>query len=178
MKIKLKKSLFPYFKGEHNTTKQNNKAVSEIIATILLLSISLMLLCVVYVLVLNNATSPSSTYHVSSAQIIASADEKNVFLQNNGGVPLSLNTDLVITVGGQDFFVTAKDYVVDSNGDGEWSIGEQILFTPPSIASLIGLEIQIKIINPDTNSMIMASLIQEGARGDKPYVQTLNPYNV
>jgi hypothetical protein len=54
---------------------------------------------------------------VSSAQIIASADEKDVYLQNNGGVPLSLNTKLVITVGGQDFFVTAKDCVIDSNDD-------------------------------------------------------------
>ncbi|MBE3141857.1 MAG: hypothetical protein IMZ53_14875 [Thermoplasmata archaeon] len=146
--------------------------------TILLLSISLSLLCIVYVLVLNNATSPSSTYHVSSAQIIASADEKNVVLQNNGGVPLSLNTKLIITIGGQDFFVSAKDYIVDANGDGQWSIGEQIIFTPPSIASLFGLEIQIKIINPDTNSMIMAGLVQEGARGDQPYVQTLSPYDV
>lgn len=178
MKIKLKKFLFPYFKGENNSTKRSNKAVSEIMGTILLLSISLSLLCIVYVLVLNNATSPSSTYHVSSAQIIASADEKNVVLQNNGGVPLSLNTKLIITIGGQDFFVSAKDYIVDANGDGQWSIGEQIIFTPPSIASLFGLEIQIKIINPDTNSMIMAGLVQEGARGDQPYVQTLSPYDV
>ena len=137
-----------------------------------------MLLCIVYLFVFNNATSPSSTYHVSSAQIIASADEKNVILQNNGGVPLSLNTKLVITVGGQEFFVTVKDCLVDTNGDGLWSIGEHIIFTPPAIASLFGLEIQIKIINPDTNSMIMAGLVQEGARGDLPYVQTLDPYDV
>ena len=178
MKIKLKKLLFPYFKGKNISTKRSNIAVSEIIATILLLSISLSLLCVVYGLVLNNATSPSSTYHVSSAQIIASADEKNVFLQNNGGVPLSLKTKLIITIGGQDYFVSAKDCVIDTNGDGQWSIGEQIIFTPPSVASLFGLEIQIKIINPDTNSMIMAGLVQEGTRGDQPYVQTLNPYDV
>ena len=178
MRINNKKLLLPCFKGENNSTKRSNKAISEIIATILLLSISLSLLCVVYVIVLNNATSPSSTYHVSSAQIIASADEKNVVLQNNGGVPLSLKTKLIITIGGQDFFVSAKDYIVDVNGDGQWSIGEQIIFTPPSIASLFGLEIQIKIINLDTNSMIMAGLVQEGSRGDQPYVQTLSPYDV
>jgi hypothetical protein len=178
MNIRKKSVLLSYFKGEYPSTKRTDKAVSEIIATILLLSISLTLLCVVYVLVLNNATSPSSTYQVSSAQLIASADEKNVFLQNNGGVPLSLNTKLVITVGGNDFFVTAKDCIVDSNGDGQWNIGEQIIFTPPGIPSLFGLEIQIKIINPDTNSMIMAGLVQEGARGNLPYVQTLNPNDV
>ena len=115
---------------------------------------------------------------VSSAQLVATADEKNVYLQNNGGVPLALNTKLVITVGGTDFFVTAADCIIDSNGDGKWSIGEQIIFTPPAIPSLFGLEIQIKIINPDTNSMIMAGLVQDGAKGDFPYAQTLAPYDV
>jgi hypothetical protein len=178
MNMHNKKLLLPYFKGKNHSTKRSENAVSEIIATILLLSISLTLLSVVYLLVLNDATSPSSTNPVSSAQLIASADEKNVILQNNGGVPLSLNTKLVITVGGNDFFVTAKDCIVDTNGDGQWNIGEQIIFTPPGIPSLFGLEIQIKIINPDTNSMIMAGLVQEGARGNLPYIQTLNPSDV
>lgn len=155
-----------------------SSAVSEIIATILLLSISLALLCVVYLLVLNNATGPSSTYQVSSAAILATADDSNVFLQNNGGHAIPLNTKLIISVGGTDFFVTVADCIIDTNGDGQWSIGEQILFTPPAIPSLFGLEIQIKIINPDTNSMIMAGLVQEGAKGDFPYAQTLNPYDV
>lgn len=153
-------------------------AVSEIIATILLLSISLALLCVVYLLVLNNATAPSSTLQVSSAQLLATADDTKVFLQNNGGHALPLNTKLVFTIGGTNYYGTAADYLIDTNGDGVWSIGEQILFTPPGVPSLFGLEIQIKIINPDTNSMIMAGLVQDGAQGDFPYAQTLNPYDV
>jgi len=160
------------------SAKNDAKGVSEIIATILLLSISLALLCVVYLVVLNNATGPSSTYQVSSAQLLASADENNVFLQNNGGHSIPLNTKLIITVGGTDFFVTAADCTIDTNGDGQWSIGEQILFSPPGIPSLFGLEIQVKIINPDTNSMIMAGLVQEGAKGDFPYAQTLIPFDV
>jgi hypothetical protein len=176
---RIKRKVFRLFTTkQHISDQRSNKAISEIIATILLLSISLSLLCVVYLLVFSNATSPSTTTHVSSAQLIASADEKNVYLENKGGVPLSLNTKLVITVGGQDFFLLAKDCIVDSNGDGLWSIGEQIQFDPPSVESLFGLEVRISVINPDTNSMIMAGLVQEGARGDSPYVQTLTPYDV
>lgn len=158
--------------------KRHSAAVSEIIATILLLSISLTLLCVVYLLVFSNATGPSTTSHGSTAQLVASADETIVYLQNKGGIPLSFNTKLIITIGGQDFIVSAKDYVVDLNGDGEWSIGEQFKFDPLTIESLYGLQITIKVINPDSNSMLMAGLVQEGAIGDTPYVQTINPYNV
>ncbi|HIG99727.1 MAG TPA: LamG domain-containing protein, partial [Thermoplasmata archaeon] len=156
----------------------DTRGVSEIIATILLLSISLALLCVVYLLVLNNATAPSSTLQVSSAQLLATADETNVYLQNNGGHGLPSYTKLIISIGGTDFYATVADCILDTNGDGQWSIGEEILFTPPGVPSLFGLEIQIKIINPDTNSMIMAGLVQEGAKGDFPYAQTLNPYDV
>lgn len=173
-----RKSLVRIFKKAPILRQGNTTAISEIISTILLLSISLSLLCVVYVLVMGNATNPSNTTHTSTAYLIASADETNVILQNNGGGPLTFNTNLVITIGGQDFYISAKDYIIDSNGDGEWSIGEQITFDPLTIDSLYGLEVIIKVINPDTNSMLMAGLVQEGARGDEPYVQTLNPYNV
>jgi hypothetical protein len=178
MKIKLKKILHPLFKRKTISTKQENNAVSEIIATILLLSISLALLCVVYLFVFNNATNPSSTSHASTAELLASADEYNVYLENKGGAPLSLNTKLIITIGGQDFMVSAKDYVIDTNGDGEWSIGEPLIFNPISLESIYGLEVRIQVINLDTNSMIMVGLVQEGARGDQPFVQTLTPYNV
>lgn len=178
MRIQLKKIFLPTLTKKRNPMQRTDPAVSEIIATILLLSISLALLCVVYLLVFSNATGPSNSSHVSTAQLVASADETTVYLQNKGGIPLNFNTKLVITIGGQDFFVTAKDYVVDENGDGEWNIGEQLKFDPLSIESLYGLEVTIKVIDPDANSMIMAGLVQEGAKGDAPYVQTINPYDV
>ncbi len=174
---KKNKTLLLFTRGLYFKNHQSD-AVSEIIATILLLSISLALLCVVYLLVLNNATTPSSTLQVSSAQLLATADDTNVFLQNNGGHALPLNTKLVFTIGGTNYYGTAADYLIDTNGDGVWSIGEEIVFTPPGVPSLFGLEIQIKIINPDANSMIMAGLVQEGAQGDFPYAQTLNPFDV
>jgi hypothetical protein len=173
-----KRMLLGYFNREKILKKLNSKAVSEVIGTILLLSISLALLCVIYIVVLNNATSPSSSFYTSSSQLLATADEKKVYLQNNGGEDIALNTKLIITVGGQQFFATVGDCLVDTNGDGKWSIGEQLAFTPPAIPSLFGLEILIKIINPDSNNMIMAGLVQEGARGDLPYIQTLNPVDV
>jgi hypothetical protein len=178
MKLQIEPKLLRLLRSRLHPKKNDSNAVSEIIATILLLSVSLTLLCVVYLLVLNNATSPSSTYQTSSAQLLASADENHVYLQNNGGQALNLNTKLVYTIGGTNFYVTVADCLVDTNGDGQWSIGEQLLFTPPAVPSLFGLEIQVKIINPDTNSMVMAGLVQEGAKGDFPYAQTLNPYDV
>ena len=177
MKRKTKTLRIP-FKKKRTSHHKSTTAVSDVIATILLLSISLALLCVVYILVLNNASNPSSPYQVTSSDLVASSDETHVILQNNGGEPLKTNIKLIVTIGGTDYFVTVQDCVIDSNGDGLWSIGEQLIFTPPGIPSLFGLQIQIKLINPETNSMIMAGLVQEGAQGDFPYIQTLNPYNV
>ncbi len=177
MRIKIKKTFLGTLTKNITLRKNSNNAISEIIATILLLSISLSLLCVVYIFVFNNATSPS-TSHVSTAQLVASADETAVYLQNKGGIPLDFNTKLIITIGGQDFFIKAEDYVIDLNCDGQWNIGEQLKFDPLTLESLYGLEVTIKVINPDSNSMIMTGLVQEGATGDTPYVQTINPYDV
>lgn len=156
----------------------NARGVSEIMGTILLLSISITLLSLLYLLVLNNATNPSNMGHVSPSDIVASVDEKNVYLQNYGGTPISPNTKLTITVSGQKYFALVKDCLVDTNGDGQWTIGERLVFTPPGFASLQGLEISVEVISPDNNAMMMYGLLQVGFRGDQPYVQTLDPHDV
>jgi len=80
MRIQLKKIFLPTFTKKRNPIQQTDPAVSEIIATILLLSISLALLCVVYLFVFSNATGPSNSSHLSTAQLVASADETTVYL--------------------------------------------------------------------------------------------------
>jgi hypothetical protein len=178
MGINKKIKSHPWFKGKTNSGNRGTKAVSEIIGTILLLSISIALLCVLYIVVLHNATSPMTSDHTSSSQLIATVEEKDVILENRGGISVPMNAKLVFTIGGHEYFALVSDCVVDTNGDGMWSIGERATFTPPSIDSLIGLQVSITIINPDSNSMIMEGLVQEGEQGDQPYVQTLSPYNV
>ena len=165
-------------KKNHGRFWHNTGGVSEIMGTILMLSISIILLSLLYLLVINNANNPSNLGHVSPSNIVASVDEKNVYLQNNGGSPISPNTKLVITVSGQKYFATVKDCLVDTNGDGQWTIGERLVFTPPGFASLNGLEVSVEVITPDNNAMMMYGLVQEGFRGDLPYVQTLDPYDV
>jgi hypothetical protein len=156
----------------------NTRGVSEIMGTILLLSISIILLSALYLLVLNNANNPSNMGHVSPTNIVASVDEKNVYLQNNGGSPISPTTKLVIVVSGQKYLALVGDCLVDSNGDGQWTIGERLVFTPPGFTSLDGLEVSVEVITPDNNAMMMYGVVQEGFRGDKPYIQTLNPHDV
>ncbi|HVQ00705.1 MAG TPA: type IV pilin, partial [Candidatus Thermoplasmatota archaeon] len=152
--------------------------VSEIMGAILLLSISIALLSIVYLLVLHNATSPSSMSHVSSTNMVATLDDNHVYLQNNGGVPINPNIKIVITVSGNRYTLLVGNCLVDSNGDGKWSIGESLIFTPPGFASLRNLEVSVQVISPDDNTMLMSSLVQEGVRGDQPYVQTLPAHDV
>ena len=165
-------------KRNHSPFHHNTSALSEIIGTILLLSISIILLSLLYLLIFNIANNPSNLGHTSPSNIVASVDEKNVFLQNNGGSPISPNTKLIITVCGQKYYTTVKDCLVDTNGDGQWTIDERLVFTPPGFSSLHGLEVSVEVITPDNNAMMMYGLVQEGFRGDIPYVQTLDSYDV
>jgi len=178
MKIYKKIVLLTWLNGKNTPTNRNTKAVSEIMGTILLLSFSILLLSLLYLLVLNNATSPSNTVRVLSSDLVATVDEKNVYLQNNGGVPLPPNTKIVVTIGGQRYFYQVTGCLLDTNGDGQWNIGEQLIITPPGFPSLRGLEVSVEVITIENNAMIMYGLIQEGFRGDQPYVQTLEPHDV
>ena len=167
MSINKKIKKYQWFNGKANQQHRSTTAVSEIIGTILLLSISIALLCVLYIIVLHNATSPLTSDHTSTSQLIATVEEKDVILENRGGISVPMNAKLVFTIGGQEYFAKVSDCVEDTNGDGMWSIGERVMFTPPSIDSLIGLQVSISIINPDSNSMIMEGLVQEGEQGEK-----------
>jgi hypothetical protein len=173
-----KKRGHPWLQKKNIPLNRDMKAVSEIMGTILLLSISIILLSLVYLLVLNNATNPSNTARISSSDLVASVDEKNVYMLNDGGVPLSKDTKLIITVSGQRYFATVKDCLIDINGDGQWNIGEHLIFTPPGFASLKGLEVSVEVITPENNAMLMYGVVQEGFTGNNPYVQTLDPHDV
>jgi hypothetical protein len=178
MGIIKKIKIYQWFREKTHRQHRTTKGVSEIIGTILLLSISIALLCVLYIIVLHNATSPLTSDHTSSSQLIATVEEKDVILENRGGISVPMDAKLVFTIGGNEYFAKVSDCVDDTNGDGMWSIGERVMFTPPGIDSLIGLQVSISIVNPDSNSMIMEGLVQEGEQGDQPYVQTLSPYNI
>ncbi len=164
-------------KKHTSTSERKQQAVSEIMGTILLLSISVTLLTAFYIVVLHSASNPSNTF-IPSTNIVSEVEGKNVILEHRGGVSVDENSTVTVTVAGTPYEFTVKNYLVDTNGDKKWSIGERVVFTPPGYTSLTNLEISLVIVDQNINTLLMHSVIQEGESGQNPYVQTMNPVTV
>lgn len=156
---------------------RKKRAISEIIGTILLLSISITLLSAFYIIVLHSASSPSNTF-IPSANIVGEVQGKNIILEHRGGVSVNRNSTITVIVAGTPYRFIVKNNLIDTNGDGKWSIGERVIFTPPGYSTLTNLEISLVVVDPSLNIVLMHSVIQEGESGATPYVQTMDPLNV
>jgi len=105
------------FKGPDN-------AVSEVVGAILLLGIVISLFSVIYFVVLAYpfGTSPPTPV------IIATVEGNNIVIEHRGGDELGLDTEIQIDTGTGLVNKTVGELLVDSNGDGHWSIGEKLLY--------------------------------------------------
>jgi hypothetical protein len=157
--------------------RKDHVAVSEIMGTILLLSISITLLTVFYIVVLHNATNPTNTF-IPSVNIVGEIQGKNVILEHRGGLSVNSNATVTVTIAGTSYHFTVKDYLNDTNHNGKWDIGERVVYQPAGYTSLLNLEISLVVVDPSINTVLMHGLIQEGEKGDVPYVQTMSPINV
>jgi hypothetical protein len=145
--------------------------------TILLLSISITLLTVFYIVVLHNASNPSNTF-IPSVNIVGEIQGRSVILEHRGGLSVNSNATVAVTIAGTSYHFTVKDYLNDTNGNGKWDIGERVVYNPAGYATLFNLEVSLVVVDPNINTVLMHSIIQEGEKGDIPYVQTMFPINM
>lgn len=107
--------------------EESNSAVSEIVATMLLLIIAISATSVIYVNVLSEE-GPERTTHYN---IVSTIEGLNVILEHQGGDPISLETDISFQIGSSETTFKPKDkkYLdpVDK-ADGYWDFGERIVF--------------------------------------------------
>jgi len=130
--------------------KRKNKAITEIVGTMLLLGISVSLFTIVYISVLSVPSTPPTP----SANIVCTADGAIIVLKHCGGKALDLETKVLLIIGNEPpQEIIVKDYLDDeSKADDLWGIGEQMVYTNGSI---LGNQIEINVIDAESNSIIM-----------------------
>ena len=140
-------------------------AVTEIVGTILLLTISIALFSVVYFAFFSiQPSSPSP-----SSDIAASVEKDKIIFEHRSGEPLSLDTRILLNIGGNKFEVKVGDILEDANGDGLWNIGERLVYTGTDLESL---QTEATVVDVRSNSVIMQGILKEGVTIENPYIIT------
>ncbi len=152
--------------------KANNFAVSEVLGTILILAITVSILTSVYII----AFSLPPPSEAPKANIVGmTAKEKELIFTHQGGDDLSLDSMIIITIGGKEQKYKIKDLLDEKSAeDGFWNIGEELVFN----YDIRDLQVEAKIIDIKTNSVVMMGLLQEGLLIRDPYTFTLNATDI
>lgn len=129
--------------------KRSNKAVSEVVGTLLLLGMSISFFTVIYISVLTlypTATSPSVDF-------ICSVDDNNVTLEHRGGKSLNLDTELILSIDSINDKFTAGDYLNnEAKVNGVWNIGERVVYP---VGDITDKKVSLTVIDIKSNSVIM-----------------------
>ncbi|MDH7506667.1 MAG: type IV pilin N-terminal domain-containing protein [Candidatus Thermoplasmatota archaeon] len=166
----------------NSKNKRLKSAVSEVVGTFLLLTISVTLFSVVYIAFFSIQPSTPSP----SSNIIASMEKDKIIFEHRSGESLSLDTKILLSFGGVDYPFTIKNltsqfgeqFFVDSNGDSLWSIGEKLVVTKQMLdfitnnKDLEGLQAEATVIDVNSNSIIMEGVLKKGSKVEIPYVIT------
>ena len=105
--------------------RRSNKAVSEIIGTMLLLVLAISALSLIYFQVLSDDGPDSRTI----VKIVGKVEGTDVVLEHQGGEPLGLDTEISITIAGTEYNGDVSEWLNDENNNGKWNLGERMVFS-------------------------------------------------
>ena len=101
---------------------RNKHAVSEVLGTLLLLSIAVLAFSIIYFYISSDDGPAPQTY----VYIVGDVDGQNLTLTHTGGESLDANDKISITIKGVQQLCLIKDKLNDENGNGKWDLGEKI----------------------------------------------------
>ena len=134
-----------------------NKAVSDIVGTVLLLGMTIALFSVLCVGVLSYPSSPSEPAVNLVGTIIETPDDAvYLLLEHCGGEALDLDTKVIITIDDDpdEFIIGDGDYLTEEDKiDNKWSIGEGLVY--PIDGGIDEKQVKITVVDTKSNSVIM-----------------------
>lgn len=158
----------------HVPLKEN--AVSEIVGTLILVTIAVSVFSAVSYIILNpwfNYTDESPP----SIMLVASVKDDGIVLEHRGGVSLDQQTQITLIIANvTDIFMLDEfNYWNDANLDGLWSINERVVY--PS-SGLAGKQISCQVVSLQKNMILFDKIIQDGTSVFSPCLTALVPDDV
>ncbi|MDH7506669.1 MAG: hypothetical protein QHH15_02630 [Candidatus Thermoplasmatota archaeon] len=133
--------------------KRNNYGISEMFGTVLLLSIAVSSFVIVHANLLLNPFSQDRPF----TTVVGWKQGENITLLHRGGEPLSLKTKVTFEIGNNSFNIVIGNYLdSESKYDGEWNIGEILIYNPPGFDDLADVDVKVTVFDVETNTIIMS----------------------
>ena len=133
---------------------ENNKAISEIIGTLLMMVLGAIIFSIVSVVLLSPSSAPAPQYVKIECEII----DQNIIITHQGGDALSLNIDITFMIG-DDTQIFSIDELLDRDysQDGFWNIGEQIVYHAGDIEDI---PVKVQIVDLENNFLLLNEVLQ------------------
>ena len=143
--------------------RKANKAVSDVIGTILLLGMAVSLFSVLSVIVLSYPFEENPP----TVNLIGYVDANEIVIEHRGGESLSFDTKIALVI--DDALVyssTVGDNLneTSSNNDNYWNLGEYVLIDStkdPINQNILDKQVEITIIDISSNSIVLSGILQE-----------------
>jgi hypothetical protein len=131
-----------------------NHAVSEVLATVLLLGITIALFGFLNYIVFSFSFEPAAP----SINLIGSIDQahSNITIEHNGGKSLTGDTRIIITIGNRTYTKTAQELLSKNT----WEFGDTIHFH--YLDNITNRYVQAIVMDPSTNTLILSVVLQQG----------------
>jgi hypothetical protein len=151
--------------------RRSSQAVSEILDVVLLLGITMVLFSILYFVVFSYTSSPNPP----SVHLIGTVEEDTITIANLGGSSLSPDTEVILTIDNNTIQVKAEQFLVDTNNNGYWDVGEEFVKSDTILSYLNSkATVGATVVDKASNSIIMTGLLQLGTPGGVPPNETMD----
>jgi len=155
--------------------KMEDKAVAEVIGAVILLAMAISVFSVVYMNVLADPGPDPNAF----VTIIGNVEGNNLILTHQRGKSLSLDTEISLKSDIINESFCVKDYLDDdSKKDGEWNIGEKVIYDNFSLNKYNirnYLACDLNVVDKETNSLVFWGIIDLYPEADIGVTINVNP---
>ena len=150
--------------------RKSNHATSEVLATVLLLGITIVLFGFLNYIVFSFSFEPAAPSVNLIGSLTVNQPTSNITIEHNGGESLDGTTEIIITIGSVTYKKTLKDILDgtenwtfvalnDDENSETWDFGETVEFI--SGVDLSNSYVKASVRDPSSNTLILSVTLQQ-----------------